>query len=166
MDGKAASYRCGVLTISTGCAEGTREDRSGALARELLAAAGFTVAMGAIVPDDALAISGMLTRWTDVEDLPLIVTSGGTGLSPYDLTPEATRTVLHREVPGMAEAMRAGTLAATPTAMLSRGVVGTRAGTLIVNLPGSPNGVRECLAVIVGVLTHAIAILRQDQTGH
>lgn len=166
MADETVQYGCGVLTISTGCAEGTREDRSGPAAQELLIAAGFRIATSAIVRDHTVAISEQLTRWSDVEDLPLIVTSGGTGLAPYDFTPEATRAVLQREVPGLAEAMRARTMAITPTAMLSRGVAGVRGRTLIVNLPGSPKGVRECLAVVLPVLPHAIALIRQDPTSH
>ncbi|HWE60912.1 MAG TPA: MogA/MoaB family molybdenum cofactor biosynthesis protein [Chloroflexota bacterium] len=159
-------YSCAVLTISTGCAEGTREDRSGPAAQAILREAGFRVAAGAVVPDDVFAISEILTRWADVETIPLIVTSGGTGLTPNDVTPEATRALLHREVPGIAEAMRSRTLAATPMAMISRGLAGVRGRTLIINLPGSPKGVRECLEVVLPVLHHAIALIRQDPTSH
>lgn len=159
-------YRCAVLTISTGCAEGTREDRSGPEAQRILREAGFAVAARALVPDDMAAIAGVLTRWADGDDTALIVTSGGTGLTPNDVTPEATRPLLQREVPGIAEAMRAGTLSATPMAMISRGVAGVRGRTLIINLPGNPKGVRECLEVVLPVLSHAIALIRQDPTSH
>ncbi len=159
-------YGCGVLTISTGGAEGTRQDVSGPVAQEILREAGFSIAATALVRDDLDAIVEVLTRWADVEDIPLIVTSGGTGLSPFDVTPEATRAVLRREAPGIAEAMRGRTLAATPMAMLSRGVAGTRGRSLIMNLPGSPKGVRECLEVVAPVLRHAVALLREDPTSH
>src|SRR5581483_652143 len=152
MSDEVGQYRCAVLTISTGCAQGTREDRSGPEAQRLLRGAGFAVAASGIVPDDIAAISATLIRWADVEDMALIVTSGGTGLTPNDVTPEATRSVLHREVPGIAEAMRVSTLGATPMAMISRAVAGVRGRTLIINLPGSPKGVRECLEVVLPVL--------------
>jgi molybdenum cofactor synthesis domain-containing protein len=155
-----------VLTISTGGALGTREDLSGPLACELLTSAGFRIAATALVRDDVAAIQEVLLRWADVERIPLIVTSGGTGLAPFDLTPEATRAILEREAPGIAEAMRSRTLAATPMAMISRGVAGTRGHSLIINLPGSPKGVRECLEVVVPVLRHAVALLCQDPTFH
>lgn len=162
----AIAYHCGVLTISTGCAEGWREDTSGLVAQEVLSASDFSVSATAIVADDIIAIQEVLVHWSDVLELPLIVTSGGTGLTPNDLTPEATRPLLQRDVPGMAEAMRMGTLAKTPMAMLSRGVTGVRGRSLILNLPGSPKGVRECLEVVLPVLHHAIALLRQEQTSH
>jgi molybdopterin adenylyltransferase len=163
---EAISYGAAVLTVSTGGALGTREDLSGPLAQELLTAAGFHIVATALVRDDIAAIQEVLLRWADVERIPLIVTSGGTGLAPFDLTPEATRAILEREAPGIAEAMRSRTLAATPMAMISRGVAGTRGRSLIINLPGSPKGVRECLEVVVPVLRHAVALLCQDPTFH
>lgn len=160
------TYGAAVLTISTGGAQGTREDLSGPEAQAALRAAGFAIAAAALVRDDTAAIQEVLRRWADVDRIPLIVTSGGTGLAPFDLTPEATRAILEREAPGIAEAMRARTLEATPMAMISRGVAGTRGQSLIINLPGSPKAVRECLAVVAPVLRHAVALLRQDPTLH
>jgi molybdenum cofactor synthesis domain-containing protein len=162
----SVTYRCAVLTISTGCAAGTRDDRSGPEAQRLLRDAGFRIAASGIVPDDVIAISEVIARWVDVDDIPLIVTSGGTGLTPNDVTPEATRPLLHREVPGIVEAMRVRTLAATPMAMISRGLAGVRGRSLIINLPGNPKAVRECLEVVAPVLAHALALIREDPTGH
>ena len=159
-------YGCAVLTVSTGGAEGWREDTSGPEAQRLLRDAGFLVAATALVRDDIPAITEVLLRWTDAEDIPLIVTSGGTGLSPFDLTPEATAAVLQRVVPGISEAMRARTLEFTPMAMISRGLAGTRGRSLLINLPGSPKGVRECLEVVTPVLRHAVALIRHDPTHH
>jgi molybdenum cofactor synthesis domain-containing protein len=118
------------------------------------------------VSDDIDAIVDVLTRWCDSEQIDLIVTTGGTGLARSDVTPEATRRVLEREAPGIAEAMRAGTASKTPLAMLSRGVAGTRGASLIVNLPGSPKAVRECLEIVLPVLQHAVALLRGEPAGH
>jgi molybdenum cofactor synthesis domain-containing protein len=162
----AVRYRCAVLTISTGCAQGTRADRSGPEAQRLLHEAGFTLAAQGIVPDDVVAITQVLIRWVDDEDIPLIITSGGTGLTPNDVTPEATRPLLEREVPGIMEAMRVRTLAATPMAMISRGLAGVRRSSLLINLPGNPRAVRECLEVVTPVLVHALALIRQDPTSH
>jgi len=166
MADEQVQYGCGVLTVSTGGAEGWRTDTSGPMAQELLQTAGFRVVASAMVRDDIGAITEVLLRWADEDDIPLIVTSGGTGLSPFDVTPEATKGILQREAPGIAEAMRMKTLAITPMAMISRGVAGTRGRTLIINLPGNPKGVRECLEVIAPVLPHAVALLRQDPTSH
>jgi molybdopterin adenylyltransferase len=160
------TYGAAVLTISTGGAEGTRQDTSGPAAQELLREQGFTISAAALVRDDIEAIREVLLRWVDEENIPLIVTSGGTGLAPYALTPEATRGILDREAPGIAEAMRSTTLAMTPMAMISRAVAGTRKRSLIINLPGSPKGVRECLGVVAPVLRHAIELIRQDPTSH
>jgi molybdopterin adenylyltransferase len=158
----------GILTISTRGAAGAREDTSGAAIRELLTAPPLQgdVAQYAIVPDERASIEATLRHWADDLHLDLIVTSGGTGLSPTDVTPEATLAVVDRLVPGMAEAMRADGLRHTPHAMLSRSVAGCRGATLIVNLPGSPRGVRESLAVLLPALPHAVAILTGSQTEH
>jgi molybdenum cofactor synthesis domain-containing protein len=158
----------GILTISTKGAVGEREDTSGEVIRELVTAPPLsaTVAERAIVADDRKAIEETLRRWADESHLDLILTTGGTGLSPTDVTPEATLAVLDRHAPGIVEAMRRETLAKTPFAMLSRAVAGTRAATLIINLPGSPKGVRECLEVVLPVLPHAIELVSGRRTEH
>ena len=151
--------RAAVVTVSDRCARGEQKDESGALLVELLSEAGATVISKEIVADDIEPLAATLRALANRDDVNLIVTTGGTGLSPRDNTPEATRAVIEREAPGLAEAMRAETLRQTPMAMLSRGVCGVRSGALIVNLPGSPKGVRECFDVIRPVLAHAAAIL-------
>ncbi len=158
----------GILTISTRGAAGQREDTSGAAIREIVTAPPLdaTVARYAIVPDERASIEATLRHWADDLCLNLILTTGGTGLSPTDTTPEATLAVVDRLVPGLAEAMRAESLRFTPYAMLSRSVAGCRGATLIVNLPGSPKGVRETLGVILPALPHAIAILTASATEH
>jgi molybdenum cofactor synthesis domain-containing protein len=123
--------------------------------------AGANVVQTAIVPDDPAEIAAVLLRWADELGLDLVLTTGGTGLAPRDITPEATRSVLQREAPGLAEAMRAASLLVTPHAMLSRAVAGTRGHTLIVNLPGSPKGALENLATILPVLPHAVELLQE-----
>lgn len=151
--------RVGILTVSDRGAAGTAEDRSGPLAAELITShTAWTVAEQAIVPDEFDAIVATLESWAD-GGLDLILTTGGTGLTPRDITPEATRWVLEREAPGLAEALRAESLKVTRHAMLSRGVAGTRGGTLIINLPGNPKAVREGLAVLLPVLPHALDLL-------
>jgi len=151
--------RAAVLTVSDRSARGEREDASGPLLAELLREAGASVVIQEVVSDELEPLAERLRNLADREDVNLLVTTGGTGLSLRDNTPEATRAVVEREVPGLAEAMRAETLRQTPTAMLSRAVCGVRSGALVVNLPGSPKGVRECFAVIRPVLGHAVAIL-------
>ena len=151
--------RAAVVTVSDRSARGERADESGAVLAELLREAGASVVAREVVSDELEPLTSKLRELADREDVNLLVTTGGTGLSPRDNTPEATRAVVEREVPGISEAMRAETLRLTPTAMLSRAVCGVRSGALVVNLPGSPKGVRECFAVIRPVLAHAVAVI-------
>jgi molybdenum cofactor synthesis domain-containing protein len=151
--------RAAVLTVSDRSARGERADESGAVLAELLREAGVEVVAREVVSDEPGPLAARLRELADRVDVNLLLTTGGTGLGPRDNTPEATRAVLEREVPGLPEAMRAETLRQTPTAMLSRGVCGVRSGALVVNLPGSPKAVRECFAVIRPVLAHAVATL-------
>ncbi len=155
----AVVIRAVVITVSDACARGERADESGRALVELLQAAAAQVVEAVIVPDDLAPLAELLKTYADRADVNLIITTGGTGLAPRDNTPEATRAVIEREAPGLAEAMRAETLRQTPTAMLARGLCGTRNGTLIVNLPGAPKAVRECFAVIGPVLGHAITLM-------
>lgn len=151
--------RAVVITVSDACARGERKDTSGELLVRLLKDIGAEIVATKILSDDPDPLADALREFADQPDVNLIVTTGGTGLAPRDNTPEATLTVIERESPGLAEAMRIGTLKQTPMAMISRGVCGIRSGTLIINLPGSPKAVRESFAVIAPVLNHAIAIL-------
>jgi len=151
--------KVGILTVSDKGARGEREDRSGPALREMVEAAGGEVARAGIVPDERADISAILVAWSD-EGLDLVLTTGGTGFSPRDWTPEATKQVLEREAPGLAEAMRRAGAEKTPTAMLSRAVAGIRKATLIVNLPGSERGARESLEAILPALPHAIEVLK------
>jgi molybdopterin adenylyltransferase len=152
----SVEIRAAVLTVSDRSARGERADESGAVLEGLLVEAGASVVVREIVSDEFGPLVERLRALSGREDVNLVVTTGGTGLSPRDNTPEATRAVLEREAPGFAEAMRAETLRRTPTAMLSRGVCGVCSGALVVNLPGSPRAVRECFAVIRPVLRHAV----------
>ena len=151
--------RAAVLTVSDRSARGERGDESGPVLAGLLREAGAEVVAQEVVSDEPGPLAERLRELADRVDVNLLVTTGGTGLGPRDNTPEATRAVVEREVPGIAEAMRAETLRQTPTAMLSRAVCGVRSGALVVNLPGSPKGVRECFEVIRPVLGHAVATL-------
>ncbi len=155
----AVEIRAVVITVSDRSARGEREDASGPLLAELLREAGAAVVAREVVADDPEPLAARLREFADREDVNLVLTTGGTGLAPRDNTPEATRAVIEREVPGLAEAMRAETFRQTPTAILSRAVCGVRSGALVINLPGSPKGVRECFAVIRPVLAHAVALL-------
>jgi molybdopterin adenylyltransferase len=151
----------GILTISDRAALGEREDASGPLIREIAEARlSAVVARMQVVPDDHDAIRDTLASWCDDGSLDIVLTTGGTGFSPRDVTPEATRAVIEREAPGLAEAMRSASLAVTSHAMLSRAVCGIRGRTLIVNLPGSPKAVRENLQTIMPALPHAVQLLR------
>jgi molybdopterin adenylyltransferase len=155
-------FPTGVLTISDKGSQGKRVDESGKAAVRLLQGAGFSVVQTRIVPDDRKQIARTLNEWVDKDCLSLIVTSGGTGLSPSDVTPQAMKDVIEFEVPGMAEAMRAESLKKTPHAMISRAVAGVRKRCLIINLPGSPGGVRDNLSVVLPALKHALEKLAGD----
>jgi molybdopterin adenylyltransferase len=156
------NIRFGILTLSDRSSRGERPDASGPALSELIQAEGWSVVKQGLLPDDEASIRERLTSWADSRELDVILTTGGTGFSPRDVTPEATRAVIDREAPGLAEAMRAASLRVTPHAMLSRIVTGTRGRTLIVNLPGSPKAAVENLQVILPVLPHAIQLLHED----
>jgi molybdopterin adenylyltransferase len=153
-------FTAGILTISDKGSRGERQDKSGEAIREILSKTDARIVDYDIVPDEKDLIVETLVKWVDRDNLDVVITTGGTGLAPRDVTPEATLAVLDRIVPGFAEAMRAESLKKTPHAMLSRAVVGTRGKCLIVNLPGSPKAVRECLQVILPALPHAVETLK------
>ncbi len=164
------TIRFGILTLSDRSARGERPDLSGPALTRLIEAETlrsnsgqvWSVAKQALLPDNESAIRAILSEWADSGDIDVILTTGGTGFSPRDITPEATRAVIDREAPGLAEAMRAASLKITPHAMLSRIVTGIRKRTIIVNLPGSPKGAVENLQIIVPVLSHAVQLLQED----
>jgi molybdenum cofactor synthesis domain-containing protein len=158
------AWEVGILTLSDKGSRGEREDRSGVTIRELLDPRVFSVAAYEVIPDEYDRIVGTLLDWAEEKGLDLILTTGGTGVSPRDVTPEATRAVLERELPGMAEAMRWASLQKTPHAVISRAVAGIRGQCLIVNLPGSPKAVAENLEAILAALPHAIEKIHGDPT--
>ena len=154
--------RAAILTVSDRSHSGLREDLSGPALAQFLTERGFEVAATRIVPDDAQEISTQLIAWADSGQIDLILTTGGTGVSPRDITPEATRPVLEREIPGIPEVMRASSLAKTPYAMLARGLAGIRGSALILNLPGSPKGAVENLAAVWIAIPHAVGKVQGD----
>ena len=157
----------GILTISDKGSQGQRYDESGkALQMDCLSQLDCSVAKYEIVPDEVDIIAGKLTGWADKGDLDIILTTGGTGLGQHDVTPEATLSILDKAVPGFAEAMRMRTFDMTPLTILSRAVAGIRGKCLIINLPGSPKAVRECLSVILPALPHAVEIIKGKVTEH
>ncbi len=156
------TLRVGILTVSDRSSRGEREDVSGPALRRLVEEQGWSVTQQSLLPDDEDAIRDLLIDWADGDNLDVILTTGGTGFAPRDVTPEATRAVIGREAPGLAEAMRAASLKVTPHAMLSRIVTGIRKKTIIINLPGSPKGAVENLQVVIPVLPHAVQLLRED----
>ena len=155
------TLRFGILTVSDRSSRGERPDLSGPALAELVTAQGWQVARTAILPDELISLRETLSAWADEGGLDVILTTGGTGFAPRDVTPEATRQVIEREAPGLAEAMRFESLKSTPHAMLSRALAGLRGRVLIVNLPGSPKGAVENLQVILPVLPHAVELLQE-----
>src|SRR4051812_28679489 len=158
--------RVAVLTISDAGARGERQDTSGDAIVEWSGKRGWPVSARDLVPDETVRIASIVQRWCDDDVAELVLTTGGTGLSPRDVTPEATRAVLEREAPGIAERIRVSCMASFPRAALSRGVSGSRARTLVVNLPGSTSGVRDALAALDPIVEHAVQVLRGDVTEH
>jgi len=161
--------RVAVLTVSDRSARGDRPDASGPAIIELIKAQGWEVARSDILPDDLNILRESITFWADRGEADIILTTGGTGFAPRDVTPEATRAVIEREAPGLTEAMRAASAAKTPHAMLSRAVAGIRGNVLIINLPGNPSAAIENLQVILPALEHAVKLLKEDlkaEAGH
>jgi len=163
------SIRIGIITISDRSSRGERPDESGPALNNAVTQQGWQVVQTEILPDEAEQLKTTLAAWADGGEMDVILTTGGTGFSPRDITPEATQAVIQRPTPGLSEAMRSAGLLITPHAMLSRAIAGIRSRTLIVNLPGSPSGAIENLAVLVPILPHAVQLLRDEpssEAGH
>jgi molybdenum cofactor synthesis domain-containing protein len=160
------TLRVGILTISDAGARGERTDTSGDAAEQWAVARGYEVSVRALVPDESVQIAASLAAWCDNDSADLVLTTGGTGLSARDVTPEATRGVIQRDAPGIAERIRVLSIDRFPRAALSRGLSGVRGRTLIVNLPGSTGGVRDGLAALEAIVDHAVAVLRGGQLDH
>ena len=156
----------GIITVSDKGWRGQRQDKSSQVIKDILSSQGYKFAKYEIVPDEAELIAAKLIEWADEGSVDVILTTGGTGLAQRDVTPEATLSVVDKVVPGITEAMRAETFKVTPSAILSRATAGVRGRCLIINLPGSPKAVRECLGVIIPVIPHAIEIIKGEVTEH
>src|SRR3954469_18282937 len=158
--------RLAILTISDAGSKGERADSSGDLIESWAKERGYTLAGRALVPDETARIADLLAQWCDGDKADLILTTGGTGLTERDVTPEATRAILTKEAPGIAEALRMSAFPRFPRAALSRGLAGVRGKTLIVNLPGSPGGVRDGIGVLAELVEHAVELVRGERTEH
>ncbi len=158
--------RVGILTVSDACAAGQRADASGALLEGWARDAGYAVERRGVIPDDRLTITRTLLEWADGDAVDAIVTTGGTGFGPRDVTPEATRPVLDRDAPGLADRIRRHGESSTPFAVLSRGLAGARGRVFVANLPGSPGGVKDGLAVLGPMLPHVVQLLQGERPDH